>query len=60
VFRVGAEFWRIDHSGPSSRAEFLDASGRWRATDIPPLLFSESRDVEIVGPEEARRLGLPD
>ena len=60
MFRVGAEYWRIDHSGPAPRAEFLHPSWTWRATDIPPLLFSESRDVVIVGPEEARRLGLPD
>jgi hypothetical protein len=60
VFRVGAEYWRIDHSTPLPRAEFLDPSGRWRHSEVPPLLFSESNAVEIVGPEEARRLGLPD
>jgi hypothetical protein len=60
VFRVGSEYWRIDHSQLQPRAEFLDASGRWKAATVPPLLFSDSNAVEIVGRDEARRLGLPD
>jgi hypothetical protein len=60
VFRVGSEYWRIDHSQPEARAEFLDDSGRWTAATVPPLLFSDSNAVVIVGSDEARRLGLPD
>ena len=60
VFRVGSEYWRIDHTHPVPRAEFLTPSRRWKEAAAPPLLFSESRDVEIVGPDEARRLGLPE
>jgi hypothetical protein len=60
IFRVGTEYWRIDHSRFEPRAEFLDPSGAWRPSVASPLLFSQSMAVEVIDPDDARLLGLPD